>query len=183
MQYSQAPQLIEYVYMEYDYTAFAWYCIISGVILGAIGVKVFAPYLISFAKTLVSYGSIVAHKVIGILGKLSSSFIDFANSEIGKIIIALILVVAAFIAAQIYYGKNPDELDVEWILDEEGNILGVNMISEFLCGIPIAGKVKFYEGSSYYWKLSGGKYYIEINGEWVEMPEGWKPGDPIPEDN
>jgi hypothetical protein len=183
LQYSQAPQLIEYVYMEYDYTLFAWYCIISGVILGAIGIKVFAPYLISFAKTLVSYGHIVANKVIGILNKLSSSLLVFGKSDIGKLIIVLLLAVATYIAAQVYKGKNPDEIDVEWIFDEEGNIIGVNMINEWLCGIPIAGKVEFYEGPSYNWKLSGGKYYIQIDGEWVEMPEGWKPGDPIPEDN
>jgi RHS repeat-associated protein len=52
--YSQAPQLIEYVYMEYDYTIFAWYCIISGGALAIMGAGLYAPILIPLLKGFLS---------------------------------------------------------------------------------------------------------------------------------
>ena len=49
LQYSQAPQLIEYIYIEYDYTPFIWYCI-AVMIVTAGCLLIAAPEILAMAK-------------------------------------------------------------------------------------------------------------------------------------
>jgi len=49
LQYSQAPQLIEYVYIEYDYTAFLVYCVAVIVVTG-ICLAIALPEIFALAK-------------------------------------------------------------------------------------------------------------------------------------
>ena len=47
------------------------------------------------------------------------------------------------------------------------------------------GWVTILGSGDYQWKSAfdaeGNRiYYVKINGQWVPMPPGWKPGDPIP---
>lgn len=34
---------------------------------------------------------------------------------------------------------------------------------------------------AYRWRLKNGIYYVFIDGNWVQMPDDWKPGEPLPE--
>jgi YD repeat-containing protein len=44
---------------------------------------------------------------------------------------------------------------------------------------PLCGTV-FLEDSDYRWKCEDEVFYVLLNGEWVQMPDDWKPGDSIP---
>jgi RHS repeat-associated protein len=175
--YSQAPQLIEYVYLEYDYTAFAYYCIISGIILGIAGAIFSAPYLMSFAKTLASLSSVISNKIIGIITKIVDWYKNLPRLAkwvikwgVQEFIRHCLVRLYEFIQQ---FEDNIEDIDVEFF--------SLGIIFKFLLdnGI-ITGMVQFLWGDTYYWKFEDNIYFVLIDGEWVEMPEGWKPGDPIP---
>jgi hypothetical protein len=99
---------------------------------------------------------------------------------IGPIIITLLIAVAKYVLEEIKEGREPKELDAEWLYDADEDIIGVNIVSERLEGIPIRGKVEFYNGLSYYWNYSGGVYYVKIDDEWMPITDPlWKPGEPL----
>jgi len=50
LHYSQAPQLIEYVYIEYDYTMIGWAFVFSGAALVGMGALVYGPILLPLIK-------------------------------------------------------------------------------------------------------------------------------------
>jgi hypothetical protein len=194
LHYSQAPQLIEYVYMEYDYTLFAWYCIISGVILGAIGGILSAPYLLSFAKTLASLAPVIATKIIGAI-RTAIDFFRGLPREIKAAIVSFLFKIITWIIETIKEitwiietikeMNEPSGAESFPIYNENGEMIGVNTILDEMAGYQ-RGLVYFFNGpgeeddTSYEWKYQSGKYYVLMNDEWVEMPEGWKPGDPLP---
>lgn len=82
--------------------------------------------------------------------------------------------------------NEPSDVRTETLYDDEGHLLGFNVIMEEKGGFQ-RGKVTLFNGPgeeddiSYEWKYSEGKYWILVDGEWVpvEDPE-WKPGMPLP---
>ena len=71
--------------------------------------------------------------------------------------------------------------DIEWIYDSNGEVIGVNAITQTLCGKPIKGRVEFTNGQVYFWKYSGGYFYVKVDDEWIRIKDPlWSPGDALP---
>jgi len=188
LQYSQAPQLIEYVYMEYDYTLFAWYCIISGAILAGIGAVVFAPYLAPLIKTL----KLLPSKVCSAITSAISGYFKWAmKNPLKAVVLGYIFEKAAdYILEKIIFPLL-EELAIKckellmkafgYCWEHVSNILGDLLLLTYFdeYGNPLCGSV-WSKDFTYMWKCVNSIYYIWTENGWMEMPEGWKPGDPPP---
>jgi RHS repeat-associated protein len=186
--YSQAPQLLEYTYIEYDYTLFGWYCVISGVILVVMGAIVFAPYLTPLVKTL----QLLPSKVYSAIMSAISSYFDWAvkNPLKGTLLSFIFGQLAEYVLEKIIIPLL-EELAIkckellmkaygylwEHITNVLGDLLLLTYFDEY--GNPLCGSV-WSKDFSYMWKCVSSIYYVWIDNGWIEMPEGWKPGDPLP---
>jgi len=197
LRFSQAPQKIEYVEITPDYTYFGYMCILMGLVLGAIGIGLALPFILpalaSLAKTLVAVGIKVAKAIISAI----KSYVYWreTNPEAAALL-------EAFIEETL---RNPREMlkkvtnalkelaelckellekaeDFLWevLCDALGAPIGIMLTFRDANGDPLCGIV-LTDAFDYRWKYEDDKYYVRISGEWVEMPEGWEPGDPIPE--
>ncbi|MGC1121758.1 MAG: RHS repeat-associated core domain-containing protein [Candidatus Methanofastidiosia archaeon] len=177
--WSQNVDRIAYVPVEIDGTWFGIYCVIAGLILGAVGIIALAPsiapYIISFAKALAAAGSTVSSLI---MEKLTSAWGTWAGLTVSQKV-WLLVKIALYITAIIGLIEKVGDIKIDFDLLETGFMLTVTYEDNTQWGW-----VTLINGTDYQWKSTFDEngnviYYVKINGEWTQMPEGWKPGDPV----
>jgi hypothetical protein len=172
-----------------DYRAYGYFCFVSGIILAAMAGYVLLPSLYSYlsaqiaslAASLSAAGKKVTSLVLGALkaaiGELSEIH-PLKKAEIAGILILL----AQWIIEKT---KEIDELSdakMSVIRDDENNIIGTKVVLVEGGGFE-EGKVILFNNPNdiveYEYRKYEGGYQVWINGEWVQMPEGWLPGNEI----
>ena len=183
--YSHAPQLMGYVNCEEGYEWFACFCIIAGIILSIAAAPNLLPllggHLVSLAKAMAAAGSKVASAVISglkaALPVLKGMPLKKINLLLNKLKEAVFWAGLFWKGIEVVFNCNIDIGIFKWgfmltILDKKDK-------SEW-------GWVTILDEQDYQWRseLVGCEriYYVKINDEWVQMPDGWLPGEPIPEE-
>ena len=76
--------------------------------------------------------------------------------------------------------NDPSDVHSESLYDGEGNLMALITIIDEKGGYE-RGKVTIFNSPDddvkYEYKYHQGAYWILVDGEWVKMHEGWKPGD------
>ncbi|MGC1119518.1 MAG: RHS repeat-associated core domain-containing protein, partial [Candidatus Methanofastidiosia archaeon] len=175
--WSQNVDRIAYVPVEIDYDAFQYYYYAVAIgICGFLIVGFLGPYLITFIKAIAAAGPEVASMAFDALESLMSWYdgLSLMGQLALKFFLKVVIAIIADLIASILILENICGIDLDYFAF--GIIVTIweeNGVKE--------GKVAFFSGETYRWRLENGIYYVFIDGNWVQMPDGWKPGDPIPE--
>jgi hypothetical protein len=142
-----------------------------------------SAHIASLATSLSAAGEKAASIAIGVL----KAAIAKLSGIPWYVRIKIFEVIGALIKWTVDTGKKieePSDMEVI-ILDDDPENIRIIMIAEEEAGFE-SGKVVFLnnvndpnDNTEYEYRKYGGGYQVWINGEWVQMPVGWDPGDEI----
>jgi RHS repeat-associated protein len=164
-------------------------CLLAMLLLSGIAVS---PLAVGLAKDIASFGADVVSLVCNVMKGVIKVLSTFLGNDLVKTIVSgmtaervgvtyiqtlrNILELLEHLAG---FWKHVRGFDV-WVGVTDSLQLVVMVVFFNAKGEAICGSVAFSNGDRYVWKLVNGVYYVLINGDWVEMPEDWKVGDPLP---
>jgi RHS repeat-associated protein len=175
-----------------DYRAYGYFCLVSGIILAAMAGYVLLPSLYSYlsahiaslATSLSAAGKKVASQVTGALEAVLKELIGLPV-YVKAAIIEAILAIALRIIVVTKEVDEPSGIKITTLADDVNNIIIVTSIEGE--GGLVKGTVVYLndpidpnDDTEYEYRSYQGGFQVCINGEWVQMPPGWLPGDEIP---